>query len=879
MQIKEILVLHHSHLDVGYTHTQPIVRELHREFIDQALDLLDETAEWDAASAPKWTIEVTAEILNWLERADAASIARLKGYIASQRIGLSGLEYNTTPLCSAEQLVKQLEPLRTLRPLLGVDVRTAHQHDVNGIPWTAVELLADAGIELLVMAVNIHLGGPAVNRPSVFRWQGPSGKEILVMNGAHYTMFDQLLVTWEESIERMQEGLARYLAHLEGMGYREDFIYLTTAATPVCWDNSPPYIAVARLIREWNARGIEPHIRFITPNELLARIRQQPPEHYPLFRGDWTDYWNFGCASTAAVTRVNIHAKSRLYKADLLEAFTPGRSRHYRGLAQKAWNNLNLFDEHTWGSFNSMDPDNDFSRAQAHIKDNFAWVAGEIAEYLLVDRLEALTGNAAMADRQEGIVAVNCSGQPLREFVRIPDSWKAGGKRLRTARFGWDARHNQPAHAPLYGPVEVPPYGCTFIPFDRLPAASPDPSLQQGEIVSEHSARHLNTLEKSTEQAAIRFIESAWYRLEYDPANGRITRLFDKGRQRELLPEQGDYTFFQLVRERPDPLFKEERRAYYARELEKEQYDISCWNTGWRRRIEPAARFLGSEVETTAAGVSLTLRFEAPGVDRFSQRFVLHASQPLISLQAAFHKEEVRTPESLYFVLPLRLQPGWRCHFDTTGVPVELDAEQLPGTSRDWFTVESFVAMHDREYGAALFCPDAPMIQAGGFNFGRRSREIPRPADPLLLAWPLNNYWDTNFRPAQPGYIELNYHLTTFNRFAPAALRKQADALKAGLEVHPALVLPEQRQMRWLEISPDEVHLLHLRRASDGEGLVARLINYGEQELETALTAGAVRAQRVTILEEVLAELPVAAGRFSLTLPPREVVSVRFYRD
>ena len=58
--IKEIMVLHHTHTDIGYTHAQPVYWELSRRFIDEAIDLCEQTADWPDASQMRWTCEVTA---------------------------------------------------------------------------------------------------------------------------------------------------------------------------------------------------------------------------------------------------------------------------------------------------------------------------------------------------------------------------------------------------------------------------------------------------------------------------------------------------------------------------------------------------------------------------------------------------------------------------------------------------------------------------------------------------------------------------------------------------------------------------------------------------------------------------------------------------
>ena len=167
---------------------------------------------------------MTSPVVRWLRTATPDQIERFGAYVQAGRIGISAMEYNTTPSCNAEQLARQLYPARTLRERFGVPIDTINQHDVNGIPWSMVDLMIDDGIELFTMAINNHFGGQAVERPSVFRWEGPSGRSLLVMNGAHYTMFDQLLYSWENSVPRMQEGLAEYLEVLETKQYPHDFI-------------------------------------------------------------------------------------------------------------------------------------------------------------------------------------------------------------------------------------------------------------------------------------------------------------------------------------------------------------------------------------------------------------------------------------------------------------------------------------------------------------------------------------------------------------------------------------------------------------------------------------------------------------------------------
>jgi len=882
MHIKEILVMHHSHFDVGYTHSQPIVWQLQYEFIEQALDLLDKTADWDEDSKPCWTCEATAPVIKWLENADKSSIEKFTHYLQQKRIGISGMEYNTTPLANAEQITLQLRYIKKFREMFGADIKTVNQHDVNGIPWSAADIMIDAGIELFVMATNNHFGGYTYKRPSVFRWQTPSKRELLVMNGAHYTMFDQLMDTHTNSLSKMEDGYQKYLEHLDKMDYSLDFIYLTTANPPVCYDNAPPNMDVAKLIRLWNEKSKTPKIRYITPNMLLERIKEVKQEKFEVLNGDWTDYWNYGCASTAYETKVNQNTKSLLNTAEMISTVKTNQIRfRINKVLNKARYNINLFDEHTWGAFNSVDFDNSFVRASDHMKKQLAYEGRELVEYYLVNELENLADNPESIDTQQGVLVVNSSPVKRKVYIPIPDWWKEEGKRLRTARFGWPNRHQQLQTAKLYGPVELDAYSWKKIPFDKLEIAEKTKLVKAGDNIEKTVIQRLNRPEGDTEEVGLSYIESPFYRLEYSKNTGRITSLFDKTLNWEIIDRQSKYTFFQFVHEYPDPLISGDRTSLYARDLIKEKFDANCWCTEWKEKRDTALEFTESNIEQTPNGITLTLKFKVTGAKFLEQRITLQEDSSLILLDISIQKEVVLSPESIYFTFPLNIKKDWKAHFDTGGVHIGLDEEQLPKSSRGWQTVESYASIQNNNKGVALFCPDAPMVQFGNFNFGRKYYSIDRNKSPLLLAWPLNNYWDTNFSSSQPGLINLSYSLCTFKKYKKQEMFELGREVSIPVEVHPALVCPKMESGYFIKFEDQNLQLLNQKISDDKKGIIIRVVKTvsDSETTEINLPLKIKQAFLVDTLEEAIDTLKVNGNNVLVDLAPNRITQLLLIPD
>ncbi len=207
---------------------------------------------------------------------------------------------------------------------------------------------------------------------------------------------------------------------------------------------------------------------------------------------------------------------------------------------------------------------------------------------------------------------------------------------------------------------------------------------------------------------------------------------------------------------------------------------------GWIGRPSArATRVRRCSVTETPGRVTFTREVECPGMVHVVQRVILSAYDSILGLEVDMEMIPNASPQGIYFSFPLKLDDGWHAAYDTAGTFVRVDDDQLPGACRNWVCSETMVTMWDDRSGVALLLPDAPTVQFGDFHFGPPLEALPRPKDPLLLAWPVNNYWDTNTPRVQSGRIQLRYGLVTYSKFDLPMLRKRAEIFRQPVLVWP----------------------------------------------------------------------------------------------
>lgn len=781
-----IFAIHHSHTDIGYTQRQEKIEQFHIGYIRQAIAIAEaaESGKRPDWQGFKWTCETFWAVERFLEEASSDERERFAALLRRGDLELSGNYLNMTELVDYDLLSKKLKAANAYASTIGVQVDSAMTADINGYSWGYSQALFDAGINNLLSCVHNHHGMFPVGRKlTPFYWETPKGDKVLVWNGEHYMMGNDLGLSpgavlsytiqdelngvgiVKEHLKLAETRIERYLQQLEAEDYPYDFVLVNVMG--LVNDNAPPNGTVAAFIQQWNERhGDSVEIEMTTLSNFFRHLREQS-EEIPTYRGDWPDWWSDGTASTPMHTQVFRDAQRTLKTIQSLEADTPTTSAK---LADAEYQ-LMMYAEHTWGYHSSInEPWHPFVQALAVRKEAYAANASR-SVYELLDQILKRHGEATLAaDIPYRYKVINPYGDKVSTIVHL--YLDGFGPALPTLFPNGLEIYEEATLQTVPHQMESVSRGNQITIFAELEAKEEryyrirPKSVARAVTTNSTKLSGLNNIYDlqnlypviGVEERAVRIgpnhIESPYVRVEWVPGRG-IVSWIDKNTGHELIRADAAHEAFTPVYE------------ITKAESEHKMAEVRSW-MGRNRKGPDVQRDAGrlTGVRTITEGdlyAVVELRFEVAGMSHYSLYLKAYRDLPRVDVAVRLHKDSVWDPENIYISLPFApLAEDSQLWLDKAGAPVRPGIDQLPGTLIDFYSIQEGLAWLSDAGGLILSTPDTPLLQTGSLEYGMRQLNGQQNADEKpnpLYAWAMTNYWETNFKATLGGFYEFRYRL------------------------------------------------------------------------------------------------------------------------
>lgn len=872
-KIKRIYMISHTHTDIGYTDHQDTVFRQQLEFIDQAIELGEATADYPPESRYKWTCELTAFVERYFRERPAAQIDRFLALHHRGQLAVAGMQYHWTPMLSVAGMIRSLMPAQRLRDDYGLNISAAMQCDVNGVSWLWADLLPAIGIDTLTMSINMHRGRRPDPDLNAFWWRGPAGGRLLTFNGPHYVY--GILRYGLSDMNTVDRLLPPRLAELEARDdYPYDFLY-AQITHPARVDNGPPLAHLADFARDWNASGREPRLIFTTIDGFAKALHEDYGESLDTWSGDWADWWADGVGSSIDETSLNRATEQLLPVLDLLSTQVDDID---PALIEEAYHLVSLYDEHTWGGFASIRrPHSHFTRANFNRKASFAY-----GGYGLTHELLASAGRK-LARQIAAVTPEGDAWRPWGQYISAdPAAESANYRYLVLNPLGWERHIRYPLPPDMGGAA---PYGLlemfligNYREDPPLIADTPPDTMIDLTLPAFSYAVVAPRAIASERETAIGAgsIENHWYRLRIDPQTGGLRSWYDKELNRELVNAEDLWRFGQYIYEWVD--HPDDRRAIFALDFESEHFGERMTDTPFRRsgpshvEIMPARRH--------SDRLEIEVRMRAEGARWVKVRYCLPLREKALHIDMVVDKTFNTRAEAVYLPFPLAIeQPTF--HLDLNGLPLEPEREQLPGSCRDWYGIQRWAECGDDSLSVTLAPLDSPLIQVGGITTGRWAHQLDT-RSATLVSWALHNHWDTNFKASQGEETLLRYRLTSSAGYDPAASSRFA----MNATVPPLIVRAPNAELgasgTFMEAEPQGQCELQLKPAADGRGIIIHACNLGMGAVAQSLRfpAAAIQSARLCSPTEIdLEPVDVADGKVIFEAPSRSVACVRVLFD
>ncbi|OIJ90438.1 glycoside hydrolase family 38 C-terminal domain-containing protein [Streptomyces colonosanans] len=929
-----IHLVHHSHLDIGYTDPQGRVLAEHLSYLDSCLELTQATDDWAHESQFRWCVESLWSFQQWADARPAEQVEEFVRRVREGRIELTALPFNLhTETCSTDELHELLRLAHQVKQKYGVDFTSAMQTDVPGSVVGLVDALSAAGVKYLSVAHNWagrsvpHLVG-GEKLPRLFRWRAPSGSSLLVwvtdtphglayMEGpllgfdTDYDSVDDLLPAYLTSLATNPYpyrggvfGWAMDQKEIKREPYPWDVLHLRVQGK--FGDNAPPRRVIADTVRRWNETWAYPQLRLSRNEDFFTDAASRLGDRIRTFEGDWTDWWADGIGSGARPLSLARTAQSVVADAQTIGTFAgvlgaPGAEDDSRDAAS-VYEAVSLFDEHTWGAgdpWTHGDEGGHSGEHQWHWKYGQAMRAHDDGQSLL-NRATARLGQRLA--RPDGAVAAyhvfNTCSWPRTDVVRIflPESSvplerpvtvldARTGRRLdHEERAQVNDDHRDAGRFLLVRVDDVPPAGSVRL--DITETNAPAGEQEGGSVLKASTgwnptggAEQENLAESAAEAHALAdpmLVDNEHLAVRVDLARACIASITDKATGRELVRADAIAGFNAYIHDTYTTAGAFNHNSSRTTVSDRLEYLGN-------RSVAPPAALIARRSTPTAE--TLTYETRPAGANRLRTTLTLPRGVARLDIENRLDKDATLRKESAYFVFPFAFdEPVVRMEASGgatgTGLPV------IPGSARHMRALRRWMTVEQDGLTVAWSTQDAPLVQFGNIAlpYAPFPKTLGHDEPATVFSWIHNNLWDTNF-PSEQGFeFTFRYSVACAPAETAAGLGPRTAAAWSrplhAVRARGAVSDAAAETLAFAELGDPRVRLVGATTPEPGGRVLLRLQSFAEEPVVCPVRVGfpVVAAHRADYLGSAVDELPLDGGEVTIDVPALGTTAVLFER-
>jgi hypothetical protein len=822
-----VYVLPHSHNDIGYTEIQSDVEKKQLNNLLKGIDFARRTKNYPEGARFVWNLEGVYAADLFLQRMSEQQRSDFYSAVRDGGVALNGMYLNTlTGLCRPEELLRLFGRAAQLAQECNVKVDAAMISDVPGYTWGTVTAMAQAGIKYFSAAPNYfdRIGDILVQwEDKPFYWVSPSGKERLLV-WIPYRGY-----ALSHGLPGLSENFAAdYMNQLTKINYPYDITYVRWSGHG---DNAEPEISISDFVKDFSAEYAWPKFVISSTSTAFSAFEKQYGERLPSVKGDWTGYWEDGAASSALETALNRTSSSRLSQAEALYSMVRPE-RFPVDSFRKAWQQVILYSEHTWGADCSVTrPLSQKTKEQWEIKKSYADTAARLSGRLLGAAAPGPAGSSfdvynTNSWRRSGLILLSHQQSSAGDGVKDASGKLVPSQRLSTGELAFVAK-------------DIPPFAARRYTIGKGKAAG----------VTGMVATH-NTLDNGIVSLAIDEITGAIKSLR----NKNIDNNFTDSASGDNL---NDYLFL---------------HGNNLADLQR------------NGRVTITVKEKGPVLAT------LSIVSDAPGCNSLTREVRLVNGFDYVDMTNILDKKpaelnpnpgdyawaNVGGKESVNFGFPFHVAGG-AMKLDIPMAIMQPETDQIPGSCKNWLEVGGWADVSNADLGITWASLDAPLVEVGGITAtllgGQTNPAVWRKKiEPTqkLYSWAINNHWETNYRAYQDGIITFRYALRPHQRFSPVEATQFSTGLSQPLVVAGASA--ENLTAPRLQLSSKQVIVQVLKPSDDGKAWIVSLFNPSEETQHTTLSwSGPVKGTSYSNTTEV-ALAPVTGD---IEIAAQDVVTVR----